>query len=120
MVPIIRRGSKGSAADDGFKEHFTDMSSQEVAKDLAGFGRRNLPERLQKTNFVHDGLPVGCRRRKLASFSVCLMLAPAARLRAEDTKRECLIFHGPVIPSFEPGLVNVLSDSLDTSAGVLV
>jgi hypothetical protein len=47
-----------------FADHFADTPSEEVTKNLRRLRCGELPERLQKTNFVHDGLPIGCRRRK--------------------------------------------------------
>ena len=39
-----------------------------ITKDFAGLGWRNLSKGFNKINFVHDGLPVGCSRRKLKGF----------------------------------------------------
>jgi hypothetical protein len=50
-----------------FADHFADIPAQEVTKNLHRLRCGNLPERLQKTNFVRDDLAAGCRRRKLES-----------------------------------------------------
>jgi len=60
----------GDFGSHDFTDHFPDVPPQEVAKDLAGFGRANLPERLQKTKFLHHGRPVDCRRRELRKAGI--------------------------------------------------
>jgi hypothetical protein len=45
-----------------FDRESCSLYKQELDKH---FGRRNLPKRFQKTNFIHGGLPVGASRRKL-------------------------------------------------------
>jgi hypothetical protein len=51
------------------------MAAQEVTKNFSRQRCGNLPERLQKTNFVNDGLPVGCSRRKLESCGGQILLS---------------------------------------------
>ncbi len=62
---VLGPANLGDFGSHDFTDHLTDVTTREVAKDLAGFGRRNLPKRLQKANFIYDGLLVGCNRRKL-------------------------------------------------------
>jgi hypothetical protein len=51
------------------------MPAQEVTKNFRRLRCGNLPGELLKTNFIHDGLPVGCSRRKLESCGEQILLS---------------------------------------------
>jgi hypothetical protein len=60
------------------------MAAQEVTENFSRLRCGNLPERLQKTNFIHDGLPVGCRRRKLESCGGQILLSGRSSLNFQQ------------------------------------
>jgi len=62
---MLEAAKLGDFGGHGFANHLADMPAEEVTKNFRRLRCGNLPERLQKTNFIYDVLPVGCSRRKL-------------------------------------------------------